>query len=98
MAKSQAEIFSYPEVVCLVLNNSKRGYCLPSFHSFDSLFLKQEMENTVSALSPEGGSHDGARGKRPTLYLLLNSGKVRLYYRRSGSPEELGLCQLLLYL
>ena len=56
MAKSQAEIFSYPEVVCLVLNNSKCGYRLPSFHSFDSLFLKQEMEDTVSALSPKGDS------------------------------------------
>ena len=54
MAESQTGIFSYPEVVCMVLNNTSCGYYLPSFRSFDALFLRQEMEDIVGTLSAEG--------------------------------------------
>ena len=54
ISKSQTSIFSHPEVVCMVLNNTRCGCCLPLFRSFDSLFLSQEMEDIVATLSPEG--------------------------------------------
>ena len=100
MAESQTGIFSYPEVVCMVLNNTSCGYYLPSFRSFDALFFEtgDGGHRRHTLCGRDGGCLDGAGGEQAALHFLLNRRSVRFYYYRGGPSEESGLCQLLFHL